>query len=297
MKIKICGLFRDEDIAYVNEAEPDFIGFVFAKSKRQVTPVQAKQLKSELKSSILSSGVFVDAQVEDIVQLVQDDVIEIIQLHGNEDSKYIEKLRAALEDTESRWRNKPSDSDDTSLAQNGNHISTSALDCIVDAQFSDIQTDEIASILAYEYKPPVQIIKAVSVQTTDDIVHALLTYDVDGLLLDHGRGGTGKAFDWSILKALTSGNELADSNDLQSCQIDRDGHIAWMLDSELEFIPRVKRIWLAGGINVANIDKILEDEALNHLVYCIDVSSGAETFGIKDKAKINTLVHKAHLQQ
>ena len=34
-KIKICGLFREEDINYVNEAKPDFIGFVFAKSHRK----------------------------------------------------------------------------------------------------------------------------------------------------------------------------------------------------------------------------------------------------------------------
>ena len=38
MRIKICGLFRDDDIDYVNEAMPDYTGFVFAQSRRQVSP-------------------------------------------------------------------------------------------------------------------------------------------------------------------------------------------------------------------------------------------------------------------
>jgi phosphoribosylanthranilate isomerase len=44
MKIKICGLSREEDIAYVNEAKPDLVGFVFAKSRRQVFDKQAKKV-------------------------------------------------------------------------------------------------------------------------------------------------------------------------------------------------------------------------------------------------------------
>ena len=42
MQIKICGLFQVEDIDYVNEAKPDYVGFVFAKSKRQVDIHQAR---------------------------------------------------------------------------------------------------------------------------------------------------------------------------------------------------------------------------------------------------------------
>ena len=46
VKIKFCGLFREKDIEYVNELNPDYIGFVFAKSKRQVSIKQAIKLKS-----------------------------------------------------------------------------------------------------------------------------------------------------------------------------------------------------------------------------------------------------------
>ena len=48
MQIKICGLFKVEDIDYVNEAKPDYVGFVFAKSKRQVDIHQAEKLKNKL---------------------------------------------------------------------------------------------------------------------------------------------------------------------------------------------------------------------------------------------------------
>ena len=41
IKIKFCGLFREEDIEYVNKLNPDYIGFVFAKSKRQITKEKA----------------------------------------------------------------------------------------------------------------------------------------------------------------------------------------------------------------------------------------------------------------
>ena len=47
-KIKLCGLRRPEDVAMVNRAMPDFAGFVFAKGKRQVTPMAARTLRSLL---------------------------------------------------------------------------------------------------------------------------------------------------------------------------------------------------------------------------------------------------------
>ena len=51
-KIKICGLTRTEDIEMVNEFLPDYIGFVFAKSRRQVSAEQAKELKNKLRPAI-----------------------------------------------------------------------------------------------------------------------------------------------------------------------------------------------------------------------------------------------------
>ena len=58
-KIKICGLKRKEDIEYANALLPDYIGFVFAKSARQVTRAQAQELKRLLNPRIKAVGVFV----------------------------------------------------------------------------------------------------------------------------------------------------------------------------------------------------------------------------------------------
>ncbi|MDD3922682.1 MAG: phosphoribosylanthranilate isomerase [Endomicrobiaceae bacterium] len=92
-KIKICGLFRECDIDFVNEAMPDYIGFVFAKSHRQITKEQASILKKRLNDNIISVGVFVDNKIEEIQKLYNDKIISVAQLHGNEDSDYILNLR------------------------------------------------------------------------------------------------------------------------------------------------------------------------------------------------------------
>jgi phosphoribosylanthranilate isomerase len=93
MRIKICGLFRDEDIDYVNEARPDFVGFVFAKSKRQVSSPLAQYLRFRLVDSIVPVGVFMNAPAAEIASLYQNGTISIVQLHGNEDDSYISYLR------------------------------------------------------------------------------------------------------------------------------------------------------------------------------------------------------------
>lgn len=93
MKIKICGLRRLEDIDYVNQAQPDYVGFVFAKSKRQVDEEQARILRAHLDPLIPAVGVFVNAPSDEIAKLVNDDVIQIVQLHGQEDQNYIDQIR------------------------------------------------------------------------------------------------------------------------------------------------------------------------------------------------------------
>lgn len=92
-KIKICGLFRSCDVDYINEAGPDYAGFVFANSRRQVTKEQAKDLRSRLDKKIVSVGVFVNEELENIIDLVEENIISVIQLHGQEDKDYIELLK------------------------------------------------------------------------------------------------------------------------------------------------------------------------------------------------------------
>ncbi|KNZ41210.1 phosphoribosylanthranilate isomerase [Acetobacterium bakii] len=95
-KIKICGLTRREDIEAVNQARPDYIGFVFAKSKRQVTMEQAAILKECLDHKIQAVGVFVNADREVIKTLAEKNIINMIQLHGDEDEEYIARLRESV---------------------------------------------------------------------------------------------------------------------------------------------------------------------------------------------------------
>lgn len=92
LKIKMCGLFKEEDLEYANIVRPDFIGFVFAKSKRQVTKEFAALLREKLKYQPTVVGVFVDEDPYKIISLVNEKVIDWIQLHGNESPDYIEEL-------------------------------------------------------------------------------------------------------------------------------------------------------------------------------------------------------------
>lgn len=94
VKVKLCGLRRAEDIAFANEAKPDYIGFVFApKSRRAVTAVEAKALRDQLSAGIIPVGVFVNQPVELVAQLLNDGVIDWAQLHGQEDETYLTALR------------------------------------------------------------------------------------------------------------------------------------------------------------------------------------------------------------
>lgn len=95
-KIKICGLRRQEDIEIVNRYKPDYIGFVFAKSKRQVNDLEASELKSELSSEIKVVGIFVNDDINHIAGLVKNNVIDIVQLHGDEDEEYIKRLKSKI---------------------------------------------------------------------------------------------------------------------------------------------------------------------------------------------------------
>ncbi len=92
-KLKICGIRRIEDILMVNEIKPEFIGFVFAKSKRQIDLNTAIELKRELNSEIKCVGVFVNEDIDQIVKIVDSKAIDIIQLHGDESPDYIKQLK------------------------------------------------------------------------------------------------------------------------------------------------------------------------------------------------------------
>ena len=93
VKIKICGIRRLEDIEMVNKYKPDYIGFVFADSKRKVSHELASKLKANLSPDIISVGVFVNESEDEILKLYADGIIDIAQLHGGESEDYIKYLK------------------------------------------------------------------------------------------------------------------------------------------------------------------------------------------------------------
>lgn len=202
-KIKICGLSRPEDICYVNEAAPDYCGFVVEvpASRRSVTEHRLRELRKRLQKGIAAVGVFVDADPCLPAELLEEGIIDMAQLHGREDEAYIRRLRE--------------------------------------------MTDR-------------PLIQAFSVESRQDIDRAFQS-SADQILLDHGRGGTGKRFDWRILEE-------------------------WLRQHD-----PVKPFFLAGGIDCAGIQ-----EAVRRCrPQAVDLSSSVETDGRKDREKILAAVAAA----
>lgn len=95
MKVKICGLSRPADIEAVNQYQPDYAGFIinFPKSHRNCTPEQVQALHAQLSDSIPAVGVTVNQPLETVAALFEQGVIDIAQLHGQEDESYIDELK------------------------------------------------------------------------------------------------------------------------------------------------------------------------------------------------------------
>ena len=101
-KVKMCGISKVETIPAVVDAKPDYMGLVFAPSKRQVTVEQAKTLVEELhkqyavrynSETIKTVGVFVNETVENLLKIAEEVKLDVIQLHGDEDESFIQILK------------------------------------------------------------------------------------------------------------------------------------------------------------------------------------------------------------
>ena len=95
-KIKICGLFRPQDIEYANQARPDYAGFILAPGfRRSIGKAQAVEFRRGLDAGIPAVGVFVDAPCEEILSYLKEGIIQMAQLHGNETEEDIRYIRAS----------------------------------------------------------------------------------------------------------------------------------------------------------------------------------------------------------
>ena len=104
IQIKICGITKAFEIDYLNILKPNYIGFVFSKSKRRVSKEEAKKLIEKLDSSIKVVAVFRDEDTSYIVDIINYTNIEIVQLHGNEDMNYINNLLKSLNKEIKIWK-------------------------------------------------------------------------------------------------------------------------------------------------------------------------------------------------
>lgn len=94
MKIKMCGLQRLIDIEYANICMPDYVGFIFADSRRKVEADTSKTLIENLNKNIQSVGVFVNEPLDTLKSIIEKTDIDMIQLHGDESREYIEKVKS-----------------------------------------------------------------------------------------------------------------------------------------------------------------------------------------------------------
>jgi len=100
VKIKFCGMQRAEDILFASECRPDYIGYIFAPSKRQIPLEKAAELNRLRDPSIRSVGVFVNETPEKILQAVEQVSLDAIQLHGEESPSSVALLKRLLPQTE-----------------------------------------------------------------------------------------------------------------------------------------------------------------------------------------------------
>jgi phosphoribosylanthranilate isomerase len=187
-----------EDITAVNKTQPDYIGFVFAKSRRRVDRDTAVMLKKYLDSRIKAVGVFVNEEIKTIVDLYENGIIDWVQLHGDEDDGYIKRLKNTCGCT---------------------------------------------------------VIKAIPIGGDFPFLPNELPNEPDYLLFDtlsEQRGGTGKVFDWNVLRNFKG-----------------------------------KPYFLAGGLTVSNVTRAI----MLLSPFCVDVSGGVESNGTKDAQKIEDFIN------
>ena len=189
-KVKICGLSTVEAVEATVLAGADYIGFVFAESKRQVSLEQAHELAKLVTGKTKIVGVFVSPSLEDLEQAIGQVPLDMVQIHGTFDEALIPKIS-------------------------------------------------------------VPVIRAIQLSDQE----AKVTSPADFLLFDAPVAGSGRTFDWDLLK-----------------------------DQKIQ-----QDFFIAGGLTVDNVRQAKE----TFQPYALDVSSGVETDGRKDREKIKAFIEGA----
>lgn len=186
-RIKLCGLTRIQDIEIANKLKPEYIGFIFwDRSSRNVSAIQAARLKGKLDSEIKTVGVFVNAPAEQVISYYNVGIIDIAQLHGNENEEYIKKLHDAGLTVIKAFKMKKA-GENINLAGNGN-----------------IETPEKPTgdvITEIPEKPTGNAITETSEKSTDDVITEAVKSSADYIMFDPGKG-EGATFNWQLIKGI-----------------------------------------------------------------------------------------------
>ena len=95
-QIKICGLRREEDVKYINQAAPEYAGFVLSMCRRYVSPEEANRLAQELLPQIIRVGVFASEKPAYIARAVAIFRVSVVQLHFDTNEAFIAELMSAF---------------------------------------------------------------------------------------------------------------------------------------------------------------------------------------------------------
>ena len=251
-KVKMCGISKVETIPAVVEAKPDYMGLVFAPSKRQVTVDQAKILVSELHKQ------YANRYNRDAVQWSND----VIQVGTITDAL---QEGTATGDAHEGMLTSTENASPTLIHQEAiktvgvfvNETLDNLVSIATEANLDVVQLhgdEDEAFIQSLKERTNVEVWKAVQIRSAAD-AEAWIDSSADMLLFDayhkDERGGTGEVFDWSCL-------------------------------DEFE-----RPFMLAGGIDSTNVARAIRTVR----PYGIDISSGIETDGVKDDEKIKAFTN------
>ncbi|ASS75432.1 hypothetical protein CIG75_10895 [Tumebacillus algifaecis] len=91
--IKVCGLRLHETIHHVGSLPVEYVGFVFARSKRQVTAEEAAELGGNLPDTVQRVGVFVNVDATELKRIAETAGLHVLQLHGDETPEFCERVK------------------------------------------------------------------------------------------------------------------------------------------------------------------------------------------------------------
>ncbi|WP_288580833.1 indole-3-glycerol phosphate synthase TrpC [uncultured Veillonella sp.] len=251
-KVKMCGISKVETIPAVVEAKPDYMGLVFASSKRQVTVDQAKTLVEELHKQY--GNRYSREEVQCSNDVVQDGAVIGAVQEGTATGDAHEGTLTSTENASPTLIHQEAiKTVGVFVNETLDNLVSIATETHLDAVQLHGDEDE-AFIQSLKERTNVEVWKAVQIRSAAD-AEAWIDSSADMLLFDayhkDERGGTGEVFDWSCL--------------------DEFG----------------RPFMLAGGIDSTNVARAIRTVR----PYGIDISSGIETDGVKDDEKITAFTN------